>query len=188
MILAELNMTNEVVVPIVISVFVGIPLAIYTGIVSSRLVTFAQAKTSAIASLIELPVIIYAANNIYVANHLLINIWVQPHAALLMEGQTEAASKLIGLRNELHQIYQNKLKAALTTDELRQLAISRDDFPVTRWRKICDTAFANYGKESAHYSQGIHQIPLNYWIALTKWDFIEHLEGTRPIKEKIRIL
>jgi hypothetical protein len=99
--LQPVDITNGIIVPILTSIIVGIPLAIYTGLVGSRMTEFKQARTAAAVEVLFMGRKLIEAGDIIRATQGMGEVFAVPMMSLLAQEQKRAAAILAKMQGAM---------------------------------------------------------------------------------------
>jgi hypothetical protein len=160
---AEIDWTNAVLIPILTSITVGIPLAIYTGVVTTRLMSFNVAKAEAIQTVMELPVKLRGAGDPYQAEQILRVLFLGIRNRLNADRHYEAADALLIHNEVLERRALKFILDGLNEEEKASIRESRHvgmDMP--RWREIMGRDFWGSDQSAFDALIPIHRLRPNY--------------------------
>ncbi len=128
-----IDLVNAVAVPFVVSLVVGIPLAIYAGLVGSRLVGFYETRTAAVQELMFLPRALSEAGNIRKANLRLAEMWAATRVAFNGQNQAEASAVLDRLNREAIGFYRHAFLTQMSLAEINAVMGDAQAMSEERW-------------------------------------------------------
>lgn len=161
---------NAIIIPVIVALAVGIPLAVYTGVISSRLQTFKEIRIAALTEFVAIDPKLIASANKFEFSTTLSMLWKAQEVAFIAERHFAAAESLNKLGDSYRKSYRKGVYSRFTKDELNDLdRVSRD-----RWAtQIVEFAYEDSSRQQ-HVRETIENMKPDYGVifeipSLARW-------------------